>query len=143
MKSFVAYCHHSRTYSPLGNDTQEPRPVQPPEVVPVTSLQEVGGLHHRYGRRAARGQQCFFLLWDRGVARAISRRADSPASARPLHAMEILAVPRLFTTRAQSPPGLDEVLDRSTNLNAEPHTVITIKLRSLSKLLRIKSFRDQ
>lgn len=53
MKSFVSYYHRSRTHLSLGKDTPEPRPVQPPEVGPVVAFQEVGGLHHRYERRAA------------------------------------------------------------------------------------------
>jgi hypothetical protein len=38
---------------PEGKDTPEPRMVQPPELGGVVELPEVGGLHHRYERRAA------------------------------------------------------------------------------------------
>jgi putative transposase len=37
----------------LAKDTPEPRPVQLPEIGPVVALPQVGGLHHRYQRRAA------------------------------------------------------------------------------------------
>ena len=53
MTSFVAYYHRSRTHLSRGKDTPESRQVQPPEVGPVVAFQEVGGLHHRYERRAA------------------------------------------------------------------------------------------
>jgi hypothetical protein len=34
-------------------DAPEPRPVQWPEAGPIVAVPEVGGLHHRYERRAA------------------------------------------------------------------------------------------
>jgi multidrug efflux pump subunit AcrB len=37
----------------LGKDTPEPRPIQPPEIGSVVAIPQVGGLHHRYERRAA------------------------------------------------------------------------------------------
>jgi hypothetical protein len=37
----------------LQKDTPEPRTVQPPEAGPIISVPEIGGLHHRYERRAA------------------------------------------------------------------------------------------
>ena len=37
----------------LGKDSPEPRALQPPEMGSVVELQQVGGLHHRYERRAA------------------------------------------------------------------------------------------
>jgi putative transposase len=37
----------------LDKDTPEPRPVQPPEIGRVIAIPQVGGLHHRYERRAA------------------------------------------------------------------------------------------
>ena len=53
VKSFVAYYHRSRTHLSLDKDTPEPRPVQAVEAGRVVSLPQVGGLHHRYERRAA------------------------------------------------------------------------------------------
>ena len=53
VKSFLAYYHESRTHLSLGEDTPEPRPVQPPELGAVVAIPQVGGLHHRYERRAA------------------------------------------------------------------------------------------
>ena len=53
VKSFVAYYHESRTHLSLDQDTPEPRPVQPPEIGRVIAIPQVGGLHHRYERRAA------------------------------------------------------------------------------------------
>jgi putative transposase len=53
LRSFSRYYHRSRTHLALQKDTPDPRPVQPPESGPVISIPEVGGLHHRYERRAA------------------------------------------------------------------------------------------
>ncbi|MBN2575697.1 MAG: hypothetical protein JXP73_14115 [Deltaproteobacteria bacterium] len=36
-----------------GSDAPEPRAVQPPSMGDIVELPEVGGLHHRYERRAA------------------------------------------------------------------------------------------
>jgi transposase InsO family protein len=53
LKSYFAYYHRSRTHLSLGKDTPEPRPVHPPTGGTIVALPEVGGLHHRYERRAA------------------------------------------------------------------------------------------
>jgi integrase len=53
LKSFLAYYHESRTHLSLAKDTPEPRPVHPPELGTVVAIPQVGGLHHRYERRAA------------------------------------------------------------------------------------------
>jgi len=53
MKSFVAYYHESRTHLSLAKDTPEPRPVQSTELGRIVAIPQVGGLHHRYERRAA------------------------------------------------------------------------------------------
>jgi putative transposase len=53
LKSFTEYYHHSRTHLALKKDTPEPRPVQPPDHGRIIAISEVGGLHHRYERRAA------------------------------------------------------------------------------------------
>jgi putative transposase len=47
------YYHRSRTHLALGKDSPEPRPVQPPALGRIIAIPEVGGLHHRYERRAA------------------------------------------------------------------------------------------
>lgn len=43
----------SRTHLSLGKDAPSTRAVQPPEVGAVVEIPQVGGLHHRYERRAA------------------------------------------------------------------------------------------
>ena len=53
MKSFVAYYHDSRTHLSLEKDAPESRPVQALDAGPVISIPQLGGLHHRYERRAA------------------------------------------------------------------------------------------
>ena len=53
LKSYFAYYHRSRTHPSLGKDAPEPRDVQPPGLGKIVALPEVGGLHHRYERRAA------------------------------------------------------------------------------------------
>ena len=53
VKSFMAYYHESRTHLSLAKDTPEPRPVHPLDGGTVVAIPQVGGLHHRYERRAA------------------------------------------------------------------------------------------
>jgi transposase InsO family protein len=53
LTSYFAYYHRSRTHLSLGKDAPEPRAVQPPSMGQIVELPEVGGLHHRYERRAA------------------------------------------------------------------------------------------
>jgi len=53
LRSYFDYYHRSRTSLSLAKDTPEPREVQPPELGDVIELPQVGGLHHRYERRAA------------------------------------------------------------------------------------------
>jgi transposase InsO family protein len=53
VKSFLAYYHESRTHLSLAKDPPEPRPVHPLELGAVVAIPQVGGLHHRYERRAA------------------------------------------------------------------------------------------
>ena len=54
MKSFAAYYHGSRTHLSLAKDSPEPRAVQSPELGHfIVAVPQVGGLHHRYERRAA------------------------------------------------------------------------------------------
>jgi transposase InsO family protein len=47
------YYHPTRTHLSLGKDAPTPRPVQPPEMGKVVALPVLGGLRHRYERRAA------------------------------------------------------------------------------------------
>jgi transposase InsO family protein len=53
VKAFVEYYHQSRTHLSLGKDTPEPRPVHSVEHGAIVAIPQVGGLHHRYERRAA------------------------------------------------------------------------------------------
>jgi len=43
----------SRTHLALAKDAPEPRAVEPPAQGRVVAIPQVGGLHHRYLRRAA------------------------------------------------------------------------------------------
>lgn len=47
------YYHTDRTHQSLDNDCPEPRAIDPPENGPVISIPILGGLHHRYRRKAA------------------------------------------------------------------------------------------
>jgi len=47
----VRYYHRSRLHLSLDKDSPDPRPVQ--SVGKIVAISEVGGLHHRYERRAA------------------------------------------------------------------------------------------
>jgi putative transposase len=53
LKSYFEYYERTRTHLSLEKDAPIPRTVQPPEFGAVIQLPEVGGLHHRYERRAA------------------------------------------------------------------------------------------
>jgi transposase InsO family protein len=53
LKSYLEYYERTRTHLSLEKDAPIPRTVQPPEFGAVIQLPEVGGLHHRYERRAA------------------------------------------------------------------------------------------
>jgi putative transposase len=50
---YFEYYERTRTHLSLDKDAPIPRRVQPPELGKVVELPEVGGLHHRYERRAA------------------------------------------------------------------------------------------
>jgi putative transposase len=51
--NYFEYYQESRTHLSLGKDPPRSRAVQPPEVGAVVEIAQVGGLHHRYERRAA------------------------------------------------------------------------------------------
>jgi transposase InsO family protein len=50
---YFAYYHRDRTHLSLDKDAPDVRPVELPDMGMVVQLPEVGGLHHRYVRRAA------------------------------------------------------------------------------------------
>lgn len=53
LTSYFVYYHRSRTHLSLVKDSPASRAVTPPDAGQVIELPEVGGLHHRYERRAA------------------------------------------------------------------------------------------
>src|SRR5271163_2061017 len=58
LTSYRDYYHRSRTHLSLQKDCPDPRPVQSENqakviAIKVIAIEEVGGLHHRYERRAA------------------------------------------------------------------------------------------
>ena len=53
VRDYLGYYHTCRTHLSLDKDTPESRPIEPPEVGKVIEIAQVGGLHHRYTRRAA------------------------------------------------------------------------------------------
>jgi putative transposase len=53
LSAYFSYYHGTRTHLGLDKDTPEPRAVQPPELGRVVAIPQLGGLHHRYERRAA------------------------------------------------------------------------------------------
>jgi putative transposase len=53
LRSYIAYYQRSRTHLSLAKDTPMPRAKHPPDMGAVVEIAEVGGLHHRYERRAA------------------------------------------------------------------------------------------
>jgi transposase InsO family protein len=53
LASYFSYYHETRPHLSLGKDSPESRPVQGRELGSVVAIAQVGGLHHRYERRAA------------------------------------------------------------------------------------------
>jgi transposase InsO family protein len=52
MLSYLDYYHGTRSHLSLGKDSPDGRVAQPPEMGKIIALPKVGGLHHRYERRA-------------------------------------------------------------------------------------------
>ena len=53
LAAYLTYYHGARTHLALEKDAPTPRRVQTPTEGRVVAFPEVGGLHHRYERRAA------------------------------------------------------------------------------------------
>ncbi len=54
LNAYRTYYNESRCHLGLGKDTPEPREIEGPERgTKIVAIQQVGGLHHRYTRRAA------------------------------------------------------------------------------------------
>jgi putative transposase len=53
LTNYFTYYHRTRTHLSLTKDAPDVRPVEPPALGKVVPIREVGGLHHRYVRRAA------------------------------------------------------------------------------------------
>jgi putative transposase len=53
LSSYFQYYHKTRTHLSLAKDCPESRPVHPPTSGKIIAFPQVGGLHHRYERRAA------------------------------------------------------------------------------------------
>ena len=53
LAEFCAWYNQDRCHLSLAKDAPEHRPVEPPVMGKVVALPRLGGLHHRYTRRAA------------------------------------------------------------------------------------------
>jgi transposase InsO family protein len=53
LSSYVQYYHRTRTHLSLDKDCPQTRPISPPTEGKIVAFPEIGGLHHRYERRAA------------------------------------------------------------------------------------------
>ena len=53
LSSYFQYYHKTRTHLALDKDCPESRPIHPPSAGKIIAFPQVGGLHHRYERRAA------------------------------------------------------------------------------------------
>jgi transposase InsO family protein len=53
LAAYRRYYHRSRTHLGLEKDSPDQRPIAGPSTGPIVVIPEVGGLHHRYERRAA------------------------------------------------------------------------------------------
>ena len=53
LSSYFPYYHKTRTHLALDKDCPESRPIHPLSAGKIIAFPQVGGLHHRYDRRAA------------------------------------------------------------------------------------------
>jgi transposase InsO family protein len=53
LQGYVAYYYESRTHLGLAKECPVPRAIERPEIGPIRKRPMVGGLHHRYYRKAA------------------------------------------------------------------------------------------
>jgi hypothetical protein len=53
IREYLDYYHHHRTHQALEHDCPVPRLVEDPDQGKIIELSLVGGLHHRYTRKAA------------------------------------------------------------------------------------------
>jgi len=53
LSRYFQYHHKTRTPLSLNKDCPQPCRIQPPSASKIIAFSEVGGLHHRYERRAA------------------------------------------------------------------------------------------
>jgi hypothetical protein len=53
LSAYLSYYHGARTHLSLAKDAPEPRLVERLDEGRIVETPMVGGLHHRYGRRAA------------------------------------------------------------------------------------------
>ena len=53
LHAYLGYYHGARTHPSLDKDAPEPRPVERPASGRIVQTPLIGGLHHRYSRRAA------------------------------------------------------------------------------------------
>jgi transposase InsO family protein len=53
LTQYLAYYHQWRTHLSLAKDSPQPRTIAPPALGHIVATRQVGGLHHRYDRRAA------------------------------------------------------------------------------------------
>jgi len=53
LKSYLRYYHESRTHLSLDKDAPASREIQANNLERIVQIPQVGGLHHRYERRAA------------------------------------------------------------------------------------------
>src|SRR5262249_11742480 len=53
LTAYFAYYHRARTHLALDKDAPDRRPIEPPGLGTIIAFPELGGLHHRYARRAA------------------------------------------------------------------------------------------
>ncbi len=52
LTAYLTYYHRARTHLSLDKDAPDGRPIEPSGLGPIHPIPEVGGLHHRYVRRA-------------------------------------------------------------------------------------------
>ena len=101
MTLYGSYYENARTHRALDKDAPIPRPVMPPGEGDIVAIQEVGGLHHRYERRAAQSRRPLAAPEPRRDCQALSAttKAHQPLAWAPRPAGTLGAAPAITTFR--------------------------------------------
>jgi hypothetical protein len=78
LTQYLVYYHQARTHLALDKDAPDLRPIEFPAAGRIVQLPEVGGLHHRYVRRAAESATAILAATERAPQVSSAARSPSP-----------------------------------------------------------------